>query len=183
MIPQVIGLYSPSPQSGKSLVARYLEEFYGYKIVPFAKTLKEMLVPMLTAYGYSEHEARHYIYNYKQHRLDYLGVTVRHLLQTLGTEWGRQCVHPHLWTECWRRQVSNAPYVVVDDVRFPNEAELVRKVRGADQGELWCVERASAVRESEHASEGSLDLWAFDELVYNNGTVSELYERIDKLMQ
>jgi hypothetical protein len=182
MSPQIIGLYSSAPQSGKSTVAKYLHHAYGYKIIPFALTLKEMLVPMLTAYGYSEYEARHYIFNHKQHRLDYLGVTVRHLLQTLGTEWGRQCVHPHLWTECWKRQVARHAYVVVDDVRFVNEAELVQLVRGGDTGALWRVDRPGAVRGPAHASEGGLDAWVFDHVVNNDSTVDKLYESIDRLM-
>lgn len=182
MTPQLIGLYSSAPQSGKSLVAKYLNEAYGYTVVPFASTLKEMLIPMLTAYGYSEREARHYVYEEKQHRLPYLGVTVRHLLQTLGTEWGRQCVHPHLWTECWRRRISNQPYVVVDDVRFPNEAELIKCARGADQGQLWRVCRPGTSVGPAHASEGSLDGWAFNQTLDNNGTVDELHILIDNLL-
>ena len=182
MTPQLIGLYSSAPQSGKSLVAKYLNEAYGYTVVPFASTLKEMLIPMLTAYGYSEREARHYVYEEKQHRLPYLGVTVRHLLQTLGTEWGRQCVHPHLWTECWKRRSRKYAYVVVDDVRFPNEAELIRGARGTDQGQLWVVRRPGASVGPAHASEGSLDGWVFDQILSNSGTIDELHTLIDKIL-
>ena len=42
---KIIGLYSPAPQSGKSTVASELEQ-RGYVTVPFAETLKLMLIPM-----------------------------------------------------------------------------------------------------------------------------------------
>ena len=49
--PKLIGLYSPAPQSGKTCVASVISE-QGYTIVPFAATLKDMIVPMIVALGY-----------------------------------------------------------------------------------------------------------------------------------
>lgn len=63
-----------------------------------------------------------------------MGRTPRYIMQTLGTEWGRACVHPNVWTEIACAQILNqrqlGKSVVVDDVRFPNEAQLIRSLGG-----------------------------------------------------
>ena len=125
---KIIGLYSPAPQSGKSTVAAYLNE-QGYVVVPFAQTLKDMLVPMLEALGYDEEGARYLTTRAKQVVVRDAGVSVRHMLQTLGTEWGRQCIHPEIWTRCWKGRAQRHSMVVADDVRFPNEAAMIKARR------------------------------------------------------
>jgi hypothetical protein len=52
-----------------------------------------------------------------------LGVSPRHLMVTLGTEWGRDAVHPDLWVRIWAASLPEAAHVVAEDVRFPNEVE------------------------------------------------------------
>jgi hypothetical protein len=42
---------------------------------------------------------------------------------TLGTEWGRDAVHPDLWVRLWAASGPRTSRVVVEDVRFPNEVE------------------------------------------------------------
>lgn len=98
---KLIGLYSPAPQSGKSTIAAALEQ-KGYVIVPFAETLKLMLLPMLEALGYDNKGANYLVNQAKQVVVGDAGVSVRHMLQTLGTEWGRQCIHPDVWVRCWK---------------------------------------------------------------------------------
>ena len=62
------------------------------------------------------------------------GRTPRHAMQTLGTEWGRECISPDLWVSAWRHQVgaflSRGCDVVADDCRFENEADAVRDLGG-----------------------------------------------------
>ena len=114
---KIIGIYSPAPQSGKSTVAEFLEQ-KGYVIVPFAETLKEMLVPMLEALGYDKFGANYLTHEAKEVIVGDAGVSVRHMLQTLGTEWGRSCIHPEIWLRCWRKKMAKYDAVVADDVRF-----------------------------------------------------------------
>jgi len=171
---QLIGLYSPAPQSGKSTVARCLAA-RGYAIRPFASPLKEMIATFLYSCGHSYEYIHDVLYVNKETVIESFGVTGRHLMQTLGTEWGRQCVLPDVWLRHWALRVEGAPYVVVDDVRFPNEAQLLIELGG----EMWRVGRPGVERISGHASEGGLDAWPhFTQYIVNNGTLTELYDAI-----
>src|SRR6185437_2548017 len=64
------------------------------------------------------------------------GATPRLLLQMLGTEFGRNLIHPDIWTNLWLRQVkrlllrAHGKNVVCDDVRFPNEYDLIHQLGG-----------------------------------------------------
>jgi len=174
---KLIGLYSPAAQSGKTSISHALER-QGYVRVPFAEPLKFMLLPFLTELGYTQEEATRLTYFDKERVLPELGVSSRHLLQTLGTEWGRQCIMPDVWLRVWAERVKRYEKVVVDDVRFENEAELVRSLGG----EMWMVSRASASNTSTHTSEGSLDAWPhFVQYIVNNGTLEQLLDAVATL--
>lgn len=58
----------------------------------------------------------------------------RTLLQWLGTEWGRNTLSQNLWIDVWKTDAEIAlfkgNYVVVDDVRFDNEAQAIRELGG-----------------------------------------------------
>jgi hypothetical protein len=174
---KIIGLYSPAPQSGKSTIARELEK-RGYTVVPFAETLKLMLIPMLESLGYDEHGANYLVHQAKQVVVGDAGVSVRHMLQTLGTEWGRQCIHPDIWVRCWKGRAQRFDAVVADDVRFPNEAKMIKLLGG----EMWRIDRPDAVRTFDHASEGSLDTYhEFDRHITNEGTIDELISKLQDI--
>lgn len=170
---RIIGLYSPAPASGKTSIAGILSE-RGYAVVPFAGTLKDMIVPMIAALGYSYPRAWELVLRDKEHVLPEIGVSTRHMLQTLGTEWGRQCIHPNVWLTCWREKVARFGSTVADDVRFPNEAHLVKELGG----EMWLVRRTGVQRMTGHSSEGSLDDWSFDRVIDNDGALDELRSKV-----
>lgn len=171
----LIGLYSSAAQSGKTTVGKYLCMKAGYRCVPFAQTLKEMAVPMLVAMGYSEQYAHVLLQDHKEYMLP-IGVTVRHLLRTLGTEWGRDCIHPEVWVHCWKERIQGLSRVVVEDVRFPNEAELVRSLGGT----MVRIIRPGTTTEHAHSSEGGLDDYkGFDLTLVNGGDLEQLYSLID----
>jgi hypothetical protein len=170
---KLIGLYSPAPQSGKTMVAGVLSD-YGHVIIPFAGTIKDMVVPMLGALGYSYPRAWEMLLRDKDAIVPEIGVSVRHMLQTLGTEYGRQCLHPNVWLICWRKQAERHAKVVVDDVRFANEAALIREMGG----EMWMVRRPGVERNTGHASEGGLDGFDFDRVIENDGTLDELRTKV-----
>src|SRR5690606_29421122 len=62
------------------------------------------------------------------------GKTPRHAMQTLGTQWGRDCIGEDFWVNLWRYAANDVlelgGRVVTDDCRFPNEAEAVRRMGG-----------------------------------------------------
>ena len=173
----LIGLYSPAPQSGKTTVAHVLQE-YGYGRVPFAAPLKRMACEFLENLGYSAGEAARLVFNDKHEMIGELGVTVRHLLQTLGTEWARNCIHPEVWIRCWEAQASRYERCVVDDLRFVNEYQAVRR-RG---GQVWLVTRPGVERSTDHASEGALDDAEFDAVIQNDGSLGDLREKVLALL-
>jgi hypothetical protein len=84
---------------------------------------------------------------------------------------------------CWERlaqqKLDLGISVVVDDVRFPNEAAIVRRLGG----ELWRVERPGTERGTSHASEGELDDYPlFDRRVVNDGSLLQLYGEVQRVI-
>jgi hypothetical protein len=80
-------------------------------------------------------------------------MTARQVMQEVGTGIGRQ-MHGEIWTEaCLRQILSESPDVaLIDDVRFPNEVDIVEK----NGGVVLRLHRAPH-RGDEHVSETALD--------------------------
>lgn len=122
--------------AGKSTAADALVE-EGWVRVKFADPLKNMMRAFYKSCGLEDSA---YIESriegaMKEEPDPFLkGRTPRHAMQTLGSEWGRDCVHQNLWVEAWSQKVMNMfdreLDVVVDDCRFPNEAAAVRALGG-----------------------------------------------------
>lgn len=177
--PRLIGLYSPYPQSGKSTVAEGLMR-QRYTRVPFAETVKDMVDLLLHTLGYTNDvRCRMLWHDMKAYPLPELdGVTPRELLQTLGTDWGRNMVHPDLWVRLGmakaKRELARGRAVVIDDVRFLNEAEAIRAAGGVmvqikrnlSQGDPLPL----------HESEGQLNEYAFDLTILNNQPTAESWQ-------
>lgn len=111
---------------------------------------------------------------FKAATLPGIGKSPRQLLQTLGTEWGRQTIRDDIWLVMLERRIERlaaegVPVVAVADVRFENEADWVRG-RG---GEVWHVYR-DVPRIGDHSSEQGLAVHACDRLVENTGTLDDL---------
>ncbi len=121
---KVIG-FCGAAGAGKSTAADRLVHCHGFRRVRFAGPLKRMM----WALGLDE---RHTDGALKELPCGLLGGrTPRFAMQTLGTEWGRDIIAQDLWLRAWRAEVTAAcKLVVVDDVRFANEAEAVRQAGG-----------------------------------------------------
>lgn len=172
---KLIGIYSPAAGCGKSTIASWLVEERGYTVVPFAQTLKLMLHPMLMSLGYDSEEATELLERKKSVVVPHAEVSVRHMLRTLGTEWGRACIGPDIWLKCWQERISCFDRVVVDDCRFLNEAKLIKRLGG----DLWWVDRPEVQRTYDHASEGGLDDYGdFDCAIFNEGSVQDLVTKL-----
>ena len=171
-LPRLIGLYSPAPGCGKTTVADLLIE---HQRVSFAAPLKRVVSHMLNSLGL---EGVHYAYSDKEAIIPELGVSARHMMQTLGTEWGRACIHPDFWVMIARveaqRIMADGRSVVIDDVRLPNEAAMIRDLGG----ELWRIERPGIAYNGGHKSEGGLEDITPDRVIVNDGTIAQLLEKI-----
>ena len=171
-LPRLIGLYSPAPGCGKTAAADLLN---GHTRVSFAAPLKIAVLNMLNDLGLN---GFHYVYKDKEAIIPELGVSARHMMQTLGTEWGRACIHPDFWVMIARadarRIMAYGRSVVIDDVRFANEAAMIRELGG----ELWRIERPGVIYSGDHSSEGGLEGITPDRVIVNDGTIDQLKEKI-----
>lgn len=175
MSKRLIGIYSPAPQSGKTLTATVLAH-QGYQPVSFAEPLKRMITEFLISFGYEKDQAIKLAWVDKAVVIQELNASCRYLLQTLGTQWGRNYVCEDVWIRAWKARATKFDYVIADDVRFPNEAAAVKEMGG----EMWKIVRPSAGHDWSHVSEGALDEWdGFDKIIENSGTVEEFRAKID----
>ena len=177
LYPPLIGICAHAPRAGKTTAAEALLGFGSNWVrLPLAKPIKEITIDLLLQLGLDLSRATRYVYDAKEEVIPELGVTSRHMQRTLGTEWGRQQVNPRIWLDCWLQEYRRAALgglpVVVDDVRFPDEADLIK----AQGGELWLIEHPTGdIQQGVHASEGGLVGYrGFDLKISNRGTIDEL---------
>ncbi|HEY1310828.1 MAG TPA: deoxynucleotide monophosphate kinase [Pseudolabrys sp.] len=175
MRPQLIG-FCGAAGAGKTFAANHLAATYGYSRVRFAGPLKAML----RALGLSEDETDGAA---KESACRLLGgKTPRHAMQTLGTEWGRQHISADLWILAWER--AAAQYldqglpVVVDDVRFANEAAAIWSRNGV----LIRIDRDTGglVPCGGHASEKQP--LHYDRRIANGGDAEEFRAALDAVV-
>lgn len=55
------------------------------------------------------------------------GKSLREGLQTLGTEWGRELMGEDIWLNHLMGRIKDYPQIAIDDMRFPNEYEGLKK--------------------------------------------------------
>jgi hypothetical protein len=172
---KIIGLCGPA-RSGKNTIAHAISsdaEFMSETVVmSFAAPIKQMLRTMLEA-PIKDHD--------KEATIDWLGRSPRYLMQTLGTQWGRSVVQPDLWIRMLERRIPRGvKWVVITDVRFENEADWVRR-----QGVLVHVSRdqQTAIGGADnHESEAGIALLPNDQLINNNGTLTDLRYAVAQLL-
>ena len=159
--------------SGKSTVAKHLSN----KRIPFVRTkfsgtLKKMLmqIPNVTI-DMTEGELK------EEPQELFGGKTPREVMQTLGTEWGRDSVYSKIWLDSWERSINDLTYIVVEDLRYLNEAELVKN-RG---GQIWRIKRPD-YKCNGHISETEMEGIDPDLTIRNNGSVEELHAMIDSIL-
>lgn len=186
--PLLIALTSPAMGAGKSEVARHLVERHGFLPLKFAGVLKAMTVTFLRdGLGLADDVIDEMIEGrLKEAPIDGLGkagfeVTPRRLMQTLGTEWGRDCIRTDLWTSLVRQRaiahLALGRSVVIDDLRFQNELELVHELGGT----AYRVTRPGIADATGHPSEGALAAEPLEEIP-NSGTIDDLRRLTDGIV-
>lgn len=113
----------------------------------------------------------------KEQIIPSIGVSPRFLMQTLGTEWGRDIVHPNLWVILMKNKLLNstADLKIVTDVRFENEARLIRSLCGGIVRVVRCHDNKVA----EHKSEDSIDDRFVRYTLYNNSTLEDFISQVE----
>lgn len=92
-------------------------------------------------------------------------ITVRELLQVIGTDVWRKRFYDKIWAEAPFHKKWDAGIVLITDCRFPNEIKVVKNY----QGILVRVVRPGVISNDNHISEIALDNydWQEDEIVIN----------------
>lgn len=152
--------------AGKDAMASVLIEM-GFENVKFAGALKSMVEALLRYQGVDEDTIGRMIEgDLKEVESDYLaGRTPRYVMQTIGTEWGRDLVGTDLWVNCALNRAATLPQAVITDVRFPNECDAVQQ-RG---GSVFLISAcAGGVSTDAHESEAHIDNLPVDAVFFND---------------
>lgn len=102
----------------------------------------------------------------------------RFMMQTLGTEWGRDIIDDNIWVtlmarkykECLNKNVS----MVIPDVRFDNEAAKIKELGGF----VLLVVNPKLPQKMKHRSEAGVDVDKYVDFgIKNDGSLQDLYEK------
>jgi hypothetical protein len=151
----IIGICGPKGV-GKSFVANQLNWVLGGRVLSFADPIKGALAAI--GVDFSDKEATQ----------EPFGKSPRQMAQTLGTEWGRRLVNQNIWVDLMINRInSTGEHVIIDDVRFDNEAFALMKI-GARIVTLYGDSIYSG--EDKHESESGVNLAFVDWLIPNDRT-------------
>lgn len=173
----LVGIAGPAG-AGKSTIGREIWLHDKFQILSFAHPLKAALIKMTGL-------DRKWFYNidYKEKEIPGLpGVTPRIMMQKFGTEFAREMIAPDFWL--WRMKMSLSKYsdknIVIDDIRFENEADLVR-VNG---GVVIHLQRdfVSPTVHSTHKSEQPMNVHPADFSV-KGVTVNETHDEVNQCVR
>ncbi len=157
-------------RSGKDTAADVLVRDFNFHRMAFADPLKEA-AKIIFGWG-DEH-----VHGQLKEVVDpFWGFSPRSALQRLGTERVRDVFGPDTWAKATERRIQEMlpRPVVLTDVRFPQEAALV-KILG---GELWCIDRPGLPGAS-HASETAMaDFQGWDRVIVNDKSLGEFQHRV-----
>lgn len=161
-------------RSGKDTVANFIVAAVGGYRYSFADPIRAMLIPLGVDMSDPYWQAR------KEEPIPALGVSPRRMMQTLGTEWGRQLINPDLWLiMAHQRLLQSGPGMVIPDVRFDNEVAWIRK----HGGRIIHVIRPDAKAVEAHASEDGIEMQDTDARLFNSGTLEELQLSVRELLR
>lgn len=178
--PPIIGIAGPKG-SGKDMAGSLLlGTLRGDGVLlKFAGPLKSMTADFLANFGVPASVIEDPVR--KEEIIPALGVSARAVMITLGTEWGRNLIHTDVWVKAARvavaHQVRQGFVAVFTDVRFDNEARMIRDMGGV----IWEVERPGVAYDQEHASEQGPAQNLIDFTLHNDGDREHLSHAVERL--
>lgn len=182
----LVGIYAPVRRSGKGTVGDVLVEDYGFTRVQFSAPIKFMWSALAGYAGLDELDVSRTLEgDLKEVPLSEVGLlSFRRFANDVGDYWGREHVDKAFWLGLWQRVASHVVRsggrVVADDLRYPNEFDLIKRLGGV----VLCVKRPldNGGRESEWPSEGLLGKHPFDDVIMNDGTTEELRDLVPAVL-
>ncbi|MBN0978874.1 deoxynucleotide monophosphate kinase [Pseudomonas hygromyciniae] len=177
MRPILIGLTGRA-RSGKTTAAEHLARTYLLEQYAFADPLRDGLMAIFNL------DPTDFEGDRKEQPLGWLDCSPRQLMQSMGTEWARNTVHPDVWVklaeqnlEYMTKALGAVLGFVVSDVRFENEADLIRR-RG---GTIIHIFRPDAQDVNPHISEAGVAAHTDDLTLPNFDTVEEFLRSLDEV--
>lgn len=161
-------------RSGKDTAADVLLGF-GYIKMSFANPIKSMIGSLLAYQGVDHRVIMEMLHgSLKETPSPCLGgKSPRHAMQTLGTEWGRDCMDKDIWVNATINMAAQHDAVVIADVRFPNEAKAIRAAGGV----VYRVVRPKLVGIGvAHESEAHIDTLEVDGELVNDAASAEEFQ-------
>ena len=109
----------------------------------------------------------------KRQTIKWLGITVRELLQKLGT-CIRQGIDNEFWIKSLYAENEYVENIIIADVRFPEEVKSIK-----DRGGIVLRLVRDGAGAGNHISETALDDYTdWDYVIENNGTLEDLFEKL-----
>ncbi|TGD83283.1 hypothetical protein [Hymenobacter wooponensis] len=168
--------------SGKDTIARLIQQLQPerrWHIRSVGEPIKAVCAALA-----GEGTAPYFSQQGKKEVLPAFGRTRGEMLQQVGLalrHW-----EPDIWVQAFFSQLPAEQFTIIPDVRFPNEADLIRS-RG---GLMFRVEgdplhqRGDGTRDDEHPSETALDQYHhFTATLYNNGSFKDLERQVQELLK
>jgi hypothetical protein len=163
-------------QSGKTTAGDFLAHKYKFEHTSFAAPMRKFAMDVLCM-----NEVQ--LEFMKEQPVTFLDrqVTPRQFLQRLGTEFGREMIHPDLWVRACLMRVDTNRRTVISDCRFDNEAYAIRAMGGKI---VQITRRGQVAGTDTHASEAGIHPALIDYTINNNGErVEAFHADIDALMR
>ena len=161
--------------SAKTTAALYLEEQHGYKRINF----KDSLIDELESNFPKLLDELSLLYGIKKGELFIeKPILVRKLIQEYGTDVRRKDDKDY-WVKRWREKVISSGYerIVVDDVRFLNEAGAVNDLGGT----IIEIVRDNIYDGDTHISETEMRMITPSTKVLNDKDINSLYNKLEEL--
>lgn len=161
----IVGLMGYA-QSGKDEVAKILVNKFEFERRAFADKIRDMLYDMNPMVGGEPIQMRVDADGWdkaKQHP------EVRRLMQVLGVA-ARQHLSESVWISPALSNMSMTSRYVISDVRFSNEAYMIRALGG----EIWRIDRPGIGPANKHVSEKQLESISADRTLLNAGSLEDL---------
>ena len=157
---------------GKSFAALQLAESYDYVTHSFADPIREICRVL----GITDE----YLVKDKNAMIPHLGKSARFIMQTFGTEYARDTIKKTIWLDMMAKRLSESPHknVCVDDVRFDNEAKLIKKLGGI----VLRIKRGDTLSDN-HVSEHGISDDLVDYEIDNDGAVTLLFTQLTEILE
>ena len=178
--------------SGKDTAAEIIQhltnpmglDMFPYEVKKFAGKLKT-IASILTGIPVEKFEDQEFKKQYLgedwNYQIDQFNpiqkMTVRELLQKLGTDAMREGLHTNVWVNALFADYNENSNWLVTDARFPNEAKAIKDLGGV----VLRIER-STCQLGTHPSETALDDYTFDYVIHNNGSKEDLQQELIKFL-